>query len=363
MITLGVEEEYLLVDAVTGRPAPQGDKVRSAAGLKPFVAAQELHPELSQAQVEAVTPVCGTLDEVGGHLLRLRHAVTAAAEALGCPVLASGTPPSHTRSVPVTDSPRYRAMQRQAPQLVAEQLVNGMHIHAAVPDRLTGVQVLDRIRPWLPVLTAMSANSPLWEGEDTGFATWRTLIYDRWPVSGVPPYFADDTDYDRRVQRLLDAGVIADTGQLYWQARLSEHYPTLEIRCFDVQLGTDEAVLFAGMVRALVQRAIWDGAEDLPRPQPDPELLEGAMWQAARHGLSGDLIDPEGVRRRAGDVVCRLMRHVGPALEDAGDAREVRALVHRLLQLGTGADRQRQALAHGGIAEVTDMITGMSSSS
>lgn len=362
MITLGVEEEYLLIDAVTGRLAPQGDKVRTAAGLKPFVSDQELHTELSQAQVEAVTPVCGTLDEVGGHLLRLRHAVTAAAEGLGCRVLASGTPPAHNPSVPVTDRPRYRAMQRQAPQLVAEQLVNGMHIHAAVPDRPTGVQVLNRIRLWLPVLTAMSANSPLWEGEDTGFATWRTLVYDRWPVSGVPPYFADDTDYDRRVQRLLDVGVIADTGQLYWQARLSERYPTIEVRCFDVQLRTDEAVMFAGVVRALVQRAMWDTTEGAPVWQPGPEMLDAAMWQAARHGLSGDLIGPDGERRRAGDVVCRLICHVGRALEYAGDAREVRALVHRLLQLGTGADRQRQALARGGVAEVTEMITGMSGS-
>ncbi|MFG2881424.1 glutamate--cysteine ligase [Streptomyces sp. NPDC048297] len=361
MITLGVEEEYLLIDTVTGRLAPHGDKVRTAAGLKSLVADQELHTELSQAQVEAVTPVCGTFDEVGGHLLRLRHAVAAAGQALGCRVLASGTPPSRTQSVPVTDSPRYRAMQRQAPQLVAEQLVNGMHIHAAVPDRPTGVQVLNRIRPWLPVLTAMAANSPLWEGEDTGFATWRTLIYDRWPVSGVPPYFADDIDYDRRIRHLLDTGVITDTGQLYWQARMSERYPTIEIRCFDVQLRTDEAAMFAGVVRALVQRAMWDATAGEPERHQDPELLKAAMWQAARHGLSGDLIDPDGERRRAGDVVCRLMRHVGRALEDTGDAREVRALVHRLLQQGTGADRQRQALARGGLAEVTDMITDMSS--
>jgi carboxylate-amine ligase len=361
VITVGVEEEYLLVDRATGRLAAHGDKVRTAAGLERFVAAEEIHTELLQAQVEVVTPICGSLEEVGGHLLRLRHAVSAAAEALGCRILATGTPPLCAQSVPVTDRPRYRAMQRQAPQLVAEQLVNGMHVHAAVPDRRTGVEVLDRIRPWLHVLTAMSANSPLWEGEDTGFASWRTLVFDRWPVSGVPPYFADDTDYDRRVRRLLDTGVIADTGQVYWQARLSERHPTLEVRCCDVQLRTDEAVMFAGLVRALVQHAMWDAEAGEPRPEPDPELLEAAMWQAARHGLSEDLLDPDGEPHRAGDVVCGLMRHVGPALEQAGDAREVRALVHRLLREGTGADRQRQARALGGGAAVIDMITAVSS--
>ncbi|MFF5029832.1 carboxylate-amine ligase [Streptomyces collinus] len=361
MITVGVEEEYLLVDEATGRLAAHGDKVRAAAGLEPFVVAEEIQSELLQAQVEVVTPICGSLDEVGGHLLRLRHAVGAAAEALGCRLLASGTPPLRLEPVQVTDAPRYRAMQRQAPQLVAEQLVNGMHIHAAVPDRGTGVEVLTRLRPWLPVLTAMSANSPMWDGEDTGFATWRTLVFDRWQVSGIPPYFTDDADYDRRVQRLLDCGVISDTGQLYWQARLSERFPTIEVRCFDVQLRTDEAVMFAGLVRALVQRAIWDADAGEPRPAPDPELLDAAMWQAARQGLSGELIAPDGVARRAGDVVCELMRHVGPALEHAGDAREVRALVHRLLQGGTGADRQREALAQGGVSAVTDMIATVSS--
>ena len=360
MITVGVEEEYLLIDPATGLLAAQADKVRAAAGVQPFAAAEEIQPELLQAQIEVATPVCATLDEVGGHLLRLRHAVGSAAESLGCRLLASGTPALSVAPVPVTDRPRYRGMQRQAPQLVAEQMVNGMHVHAAVPDRRAGVEVLDRLRPWLPTLTAMAANSPLWDGKDTGFATWRTLIFDRWPVSGVPPSFADDADYDRRVQRLLATGVITDTGQLYWQARLSERYPTIEVRCFDVQLGPDEAVMFAGLTRALVQRAVWDSAAGEPRPEPEPELLKAAMWQAARHGLSGSLIAPDGAQHRAGDVVYRLMRHVGPALESAGDTREVQALVHRLLREGTGADRQRQALARGGIAAVTAVVTGTS---
>jgi carboxylate-amine ligase len=357
MTTVGVEEEYLLVDPVTGLLAPYAEKVRAAAGVEPFVTSREIQSELLQAQIEVATPVCGTLEEVGGHLLRLRHAVAGAAEAHGCRIMASGTPLRREAvPVPVTEQTRYKAMQRQAPQLVAEQMVNGMHVHVGVPDRHVGVEVLNRLRVWLPTLTGMAANSPLWEEHDTGFASWRTVVFDRWPVSGIPPYFADEKDYDVRIQRLLATGVINDAGQVYWQARLSERYPTVEVRCLDVQLRTADAVMFAGLVRALADTAVREAAAGVAPAEPDMELLRVAMWQAARHGLSGDLVDPAGRRRRAGDVVCGLLEHVAPALEEAGDSREVTALVHRLLREGTGADRQRQVLAEGGLDAVAEMI-------
>jgi carboxylate-amine ligase len=357
MMTLGVEEEYLLVDPDTGRLAPYAEKVRAAAGLRPFVATEEIQPELLQAQVEVATPVCATLEEVGGHLLRLRHAVAGAAEENGCRLMASGTPPfPEDRPLPISDQTRYRALQRRAPQLVAEQMISGMHVHVGVPSRSVGVEVLNRIGVWLPCLTAMAANSPLWDGHDTGFAGWRTVVFSRWPVSGVPPRFTDAADYDERVRRLVSAGVIGDAGQLYWQARLSERCPTVEIRCPDVQLRTDDAVLIAGLIRALVGAAIRDVKAGCPPDEQSPEMTRAAMWQAARHGLSGDLIDRTGRRRRAGDVVAGLLEHVRPALDATGDTREVTSLLHRLLQQGTGADRQRQALAEGGLAAVVDMV-------
>jgi len=357
MTTIGVEEEYILVDAATRRLSPYGEKVRTAAGLEPFVTPDEIQLELLQAQVEVATPVCGTLQEVGGHLLRLRHAVARAAEMYGCRILASGTAPMvHDAPVPVTDKARYRAMRLQAPQLVAEQMVNGMHVHVAVPGRRVGVEVLNRLRPWLPTLTAMGANSPLWDGHDTGFASWRTIVFDRWPVSGLPPRFTDDTDYDQRVGRLLSTGVIADSGQLYWQVRLCERHPTVEIRCLDVQMRADGAVMFAGVVRALVETALHEAATGRTVPDTSPELLKAAMWQAARHGLSQELIDPGGRRCPARDVVYQLLEHISPALEDAGDTREVAALLDHRLRHGTGVDLQRRALAQGGVDAVIDMI-------
>ncbi|WP_175407402.1 glutamate--cysteine ligase [Streptomyces sp. TRM64462] len=358
MITVGVEEEYLLVDPVTCLPVPLADDVRAAAGLGPFVDAKEVQSELLQAQIEVATPVCSDLDEVGGHLLRLRHALGTAAEKNGCRIVATGTAPYRDSTpVPVTEKARYLAMRSQAPQLVAEQLVNGMHVHVGVPDPATAVAVMNRIRPWLPVLVAMSANSPLWDGHDTGFASWRTVIFGRWPVSGPPPEFAGIEDHDSRIRTLLDSGAISDTGQIYWQARLSDHYPTLEVRCMDVQLRADTAVMFAGIVRAMVATAL--RAEETGAPPPPacpPEQLLAANWYAARHGLSDLLMDPEGRCRRAGDVLCLLLDSVAPGLEETGDAREVTSLVHRLLQQGTPADQQRRALAEGGVAALAHLL-------
>ncbi|MGW1952803.1 carboxylate-amine ligase [Streptomyces sp. NPDC001920] len=357
MTTVGVEEVYLLLDPVTGLPVPQADKVCASADVARLVADHEVQHELLQAQVEVAVPPCHTLEEVGGHLLRLRHAVGVAAEEHGCRLAACGTSPlRHGRPVAVTDEARYRAMVAQAPQLVAEQLVNGMHVHVAVPDREAGVQVLNRIRVWLPTLTAMSANSPLWDGHDTGFASWRTVISSRWPVSGIPPSFRDAEDYRRRVRGLLDAGLIADTGQLYWQARLSAAEPVVEVRCMDVQLGVDEAVMLAGSVRALVETALAEADAGAPVRDRPPELLHAALWHAARHGLGDTLVDPAGTLQRAGDVLYEFQRHVGHALEASGDTRQVTSLIHRLLQNGTGADRQRAALAEGGLRAVTDLI-------
>jgi carboxylate-amine ligase len=259
--------------------------------------------------------------------------------------------------VPVTAKARYRTMSGDAPQLVDEQLINGMHVHVAIPDRDTGVGVLNRIRPWLPVLVALGANSPLWEGGDTGFASWRTVVFDRWPVSGPPPAFVDDADYRARTQALLDLGVIRDRGQLYWQARLSERYPTIEIRALDVQLEVQDAVTLAGIVRALVVQALRAHRSGAPVDPVPGELLAAMTWHAARHGLDRELADPlTGRRHPSRETVARLMEHLAHALTECGDLERVMSGVGQLLRRGNGAQRQRTAFADGGLEAATRLI-------
>jgi len=359
MLTIGVEEEYLLLDPGSGLPVAGSVRVRTAARLMASVASREVEPELLQAQVEIGTPVCESLQQVGDNLTRLRGAVRAAAAQFGSTVAACGAAPARgVLPVPVTAEERYRAISEDAPQLVDEQLINGMHVHVGIPDADAAVGVLNRIRPWLPVLVALGANSPLWDGGDTGFASWRTLVFGRWPVSGPPPAFADAADYRARTRALLDAGTIMDLGQLYWQARLSERYPTIEIRALDVQLEITDAVTLAGIVRALVGRALHDHRSGTARPEAPGELVRAATWQAARHGLDGDLVDPLTDRpRSARQVVGTLMEYLAPELRESGDQRRVAWGVARLLRQGNGAQRQRRAFAAGGPDAVMAMIT------
>ncbi|MEW1908192.1 glutamate--cysteine ligase [Kitasatospora sp. NPDC085895] len=358
MLTIGVEEEYLLISPATGVPVARAAHVLAEAGLHPAVTHGEVQRELLQAQLEVATPVCRSLDELGGHLLRLRHCLTGAAEACGCRLAACGSAPFTDRlPVPVTPSARYRRMRRDAPALTDEQLINGMHVHVGVPDRAAGVAVLNGLRPWLPVLTALGANSPLWRGRDTGFASWRTVVFGRWPVSGVPPSFADGADYDRRIHRLVATGLIRDTAQVYWQARLSERYPTVEVRTTDVQLRADEAVLLAGLVRALAARAL-DPRRVAAVPPAPPEFLQTAAWYAARHGLAERLPDPvTGSLVSAAEAAATLLACVGPELTADGDLERVEEGLHRLLAEGNGAVRQRRELRQTGRKGLVRMIT------
>ncbi|MDY0810634.1 glutamate--cysteine ligase [Kitasatospora purpeofusca] len=364
MVTVGVEEEYLLIDAATGVPVARAEQVRRTADLQPAVEAAEVQRELLQAQLEIATPVCRTLEEVDTHLKRLRRALSVSARVHGCRLAACGAAPFADRlPVPVSDTPRYRAMRAEAPQLTDEQLITGMHVHVGVPDRGAGVAVLNGLRPWLPLIVALSANSPLWHGVDTGFASWRTVVFGRWPVSGVPPVFDGATDYSRRVHSLVETGLIRDVGQLYWQARLSERYPTVEIRSMDVQLRVDEAVMLTGLVRAVAATLLVDHRRHRPlpgpgpAPHPHPEALAAALWYAARHGCADRLYDPlTGTLDTPPAVVARVLDVLGPALARSGDASRVEPVLRRLLHDGNGAARQRRELRRGGRAALLGLV-------
>src|SRR3954471_6222754 len=286
------EEEYLLLDARTGRPAPLSERVRAEAERRPALQAQDVQGELVQEQVEVATPICRELDEAAGHLLRLRHELATAAEVHGARLAAIGAAAWREQGGGiVSEDLRYQDINSLAPGLVREQLINGLHVHVAVPTPAHGVEVLNRLRPDLPLLLAMSANSPYWQGRDSGFASWRTVHYRRWPVAGPPPHFADEHAYRQCVQSLLGSRAIVDTGQLYWQARVSERYPTVEVRCADAQLRADDGVLLAGVVRALVMTALEDMRAGHDHPPVPTELLIAAVWSAARHGLDDDFFD------------------------------------------------------------------------
>jgi carboxylate-amine ligase len=329
-----------------------------------LVAAEgEVQPEFLQVQLEIATPVCTGLDEVAGQLLRLRHLLGGAAEQAGCRLAACGAAPvSAGGPIAVTAEARYLSMRGDAAQLADEQLINGMHVHVGLPDRETRVDLLNRLRPWLVVITALAANSPLWHGRDTGFASWRSLVFGRWPVTGVPPLFRDAEDYDARVDGLVDRGLIADRRQVYWLARLSDRYPTVEVRAADVQLRVDDAVMIAGLVRALAMTLLEDESSRRLSAACPPEILGAGAWRAARHGVTGDLLDPwTGYERKAKDVLADMVDYLRPALRQAGDAREALPHLERLMDEGNGAERQRRTLHERGWTGLNEFIVSQTS--
>jgi glutamate---cysteine ligase / carboxylate-amine ligase len=356
LLTLGVEEEYQIVDAATGELSPAVEAVIEAARGSLGDAAQH---ELHSSQVEGGTPVCSTLGEVRAELVRMRRALLGAAREAGCRILAAGTHPSSSwRTQEVTPTERYLWLAAEHRRVAHETLIFGCHVHVACGDPETTIQVLNRSRPWLPALLALSVNSPFWEGTDTGFSSYRTLVFRRWPTAGAPLLFTGRAEYERLVAALTGVGAISDPTRLYWDLRPSHRYPTVEFRVSDVCARVDEAVMIAGLSRAVARTARDEHAAGRPLEHVRPELLEAAIWLAARDGLEEELIDPLSSRRvTAAALVERLLDHVGPALEEQGDLELVTGLVQETLSAGTGASRQRAALRRRGrMRDVVELL-------
>ncbi|WP_159929574.1 carboxylate-amine ligase [Rhodococcus sp. WAY2] len=350
--TIGVEEEFILVDSHTGVPLLSNAAV-AAAGTALGI---DLQLELSQCQIEAATPVCARISDLDRALCRTRSLAVAAAARSGTRLLAAGVPVLGPLPRAITDTPRYRRMADGFGAL-AEQVICGCHVHVCVPDRDTAVQVSNHLRPWLPTLLALTANSPIAANVDTGYASWRHILWARWPSAGPPPYFRSARHYDAAVATMLDCGSILDPAMVYWDVRLSAHLPTIEIRISDVPATVHETVLLAVLVRALVTTALSAlDRGDLARPVGD-DLLRAACWRAARDGLTGHGIDTAAQNViPAPRLLALLLAHVRTALEDTGDYAGTRAAVAWVLAHGNGAVHQRRALRTGTLADVVRTV-------
>ena len=355
--TIGVEEEYLVLDAVTRAPVPAGDLVVRRAHQR---LGDAVHTELQRAQLEVNTPVCPTLAEVRDHLVHLRREVSSAAASEGAVVAATGTHPvaSWRDHASITPTEPYLRLERDYQQLAREQLICGCHVHVGIADAELAIQVMNRVRPWLSVVLALAANSPFWAGIDTGYASYRTEIWRRWPTAGTPEVFSDRAEYEELVEALVVTGSIDAPARIYWDVRPSARFPTLELRVTDVCTTVDEAVMVAGLVRGLARACALEAAAGVPLPRPRAELLRAATWRAARYGVEADLVDVLGGRAvAASDLVGALLDFVRPSLEELGDWGETSDQVGAVLAHGNGAVRQRAAYARrGNIEDVVDLV-------
>lgn len=344
-MTVGVEEELLLIDADSGELVPRArDVMPRVHGTN----GSHTQNELNLCQVEIDTPVCTSLDEVEEALHELRGSLADAAAELGYRVLPASTHPFSTWTDQQVDRDvaRFDWMVDRYRLLAAEQVICGAHVHVGLGGGETDIRVMNRIRAWLPVLLALSANSPSWEGRDSGYASYRTEVWVRWPTAGFPPLLEDREEYDRTVTDLIGAGIVPDDSFLYWYLRPSSTHATMETRSLDTPLRVEDTVAIAGLVRALA----WRYATEEPAvPLLRHQVLEAAMWQAARYGVDDELLHPgTGRPAHADEVVEALLDAARPGLEHHGDTERVAAAVKRILGQGNGATVQREVRDEGG---------------
>jgi carboxylate-amine ligase len=353
--TMGVEEEFLLVNPRTGHASPCAEAVLARYHHHgPLPDGVRVHRELRLTQIEAASGVCTTAAELRDQLTAARRVLAGAAAAEDCALLATGTPlgPGPATPPPAATG-RYADIDAAYGAVVADYEACGCHVHVGVADRDTAVAVVNHLGRRLPTLLALSANAPFDHGRDTGYHSWRMVLQSRFPGSGIAPHLRDHAEHRRVVGTLVDCGALVDPDQTFWLARPSGRFPTVEFRVADTALTVDHAVLQALLSRALVRRALDDLSRGREAAPLSPQVAAAAVWTAARHGLTGPLVDAlDETTRPAWTLVEALLEHVRTALEETGDLAEVQALVAALRADGTGSAQQRAVAGRGTAAAV-----------
>ncbi|RUR00852.1 carboxylate-amine ligase [Labedella endophytica] len=342
MRKIGVEEELLLVHPVDGRPLALSERALADGH------ADHLQSELQQEMIEIATAPMRGLADLEADLRGHRRRADDRARSLGARTVAVASSP-----VPVEPHPsrgaRYDWIADRFGVTARRTMVCGCHVHVDVGSREEGVAVLDRIRVWLAVLTALSANSPFHGGLDTGYASYRSQVWSRWPSAGALPVLGSVEALDAFERELLASGVLLDRGMLYFDVRLSDRYPTIEVRVADVCMDLGDTVTIAALVRALVETAAAEWRSGAAPPVRSAAALRLASWRASAEGIDGSLVHPlTGEPALAIDVVDALLRHTSEALDATGDRQRVESGVADILRRGTGSERQRAVHAREG---------------
>ncbi len=297
-----------------------------------------------ESTVEAATGVCATIDDARRDLLALRRGIADAGEPIGLLIAAAGTHPfSRSEEQRITANDRYRALIDQLQYVARRELVFGMHVHVAVPDPETCIKVLEGVVIELPLLLALSVNSPFWRGQETGLQSTRTAVFAGFPRSGLPPRFDSYEDYAESVAWLEETGTIDDYTHLWWDVRPHPRLGTIELRVPDCQFDVEYALALDGVRAGAGQEPHRGRRSTTTRPLSYHRMLAAEnKWLAARYGLEAGLLDlasGERVKIRASDLAARRLAELMPHARELGCDDALRG-VERILSNGTGAQRQ-----------------------
>jgi carboxylate-amine ligase len=339
--TLGVEEEFHLVEAETLRLAARPELAECAARQQ---LGPHLHAEMLTSQLESATDICSDLHELRCALVNGRREAAAAAAGVGARLLATSTHPLAPRSdIDILALPRYAQLEHRFGSVVRELNLTGCHVHVSMPDLPTAVAIMSHARPYLPVLAALTASSPFQEGCDTSYASLRLAWLGLWPQGGPPPRLQSAEEYQATVDQLIAVGLIEEATGLLWEVRPSARYPTLEFRIGDVCTEVDDVLLHAALVRSLVRTLAVRVARGEPAPILADSVLRAARWRAARYGLAGRLWSPVRAALVPGvAAVAELLTELHPDLDEHDELCLVEDLWTQLGSRGTSADRQRR---------------------
>lgn len=354
--TLGVEEEYMVIDPETRELKSHDQKIVEIASqvLKDHVKA-----EMHQAVVEVGTGICKDVDEARTDIVRLRKYVADVAKGLNLKIGAAGTHPfSHWSTQLITPNPRYDEIVNEMQEAARSNLIFGLHVHVGISDKNTAIHIMNTVRYFLPHIFALSTNSPFWEGRNTGFKSFRTKVFDKFPRTGVPDYFNDWDDFKNYVNLLIKTSCIDNAKKIWWDVRVHPFFDTVEFRICDVPLLVDETIAITALFQALVAKLYKLRMQNMSFIMYTRALINENKWRASRYGIDGKLIDfGKQAQVDTRELILELLDFVDDVVDDLGSRKAI-DYVKKMLQNGTGADRQLRVYEQTkSLTSVVDYIT------
>ena len=344
--TLGIEEEFQVIDPHTRDLTSHIHQIIDEG--KTFLL-EQVKNEMHTAVVEVATNICEDIADARREVTKLRSAIFEQAAKERLLIASAGTHPfARWADARITDAPRYKEIVDELQDAARGNLIFGLHVHVGIPDRETGLQISNVVRYFLPHIFALSTNSPFWEGRDTGYRSYRTKVFDKFPRTGIPEAFSSAAEYDSYVQLLVKTGCIDNGKKIWWDLRLHPVFDTIEFRVCDVPMRVDETIALAAVMQALVVKLYNLMKSNLSFRTYRRALISENKWRASRYGIDGKLIDfGKQIEVPTRDLIIELLAFIDDVVDDLGSRKEIE-YIHQILKMGTGADRQRAEFERNG---------------
>ncbi len=345
-LTIGIEEEYQIIDPDTGELTSY---VQELLEQGRWILQDQIKPELMQSQLEVGTHICRNVKEARQELVRLRRSVSELTDRNGLQMIAASTHPfSQWADQKVSPGERYIKLQEDFGEVARRLLIFGMHVHIGIEDKEVLIDVMNQVQYFLPHILALSTSSPFWEGRDTGLKSYRSVVFESLPRTGLPPAFQSWAAYQRSIDILVKTNCIDDPSKIWWDVRPHPKFPTLEFRIADICTTIDEAICITALLQAIVAKLITLRRDNISWRRYPRHLIIENKWRAIRYGLDGKLIDfgkREEIPLRL--LATELLDIVDDVVDELGVREDVEFL-HTMLEQGSSADRQLRVFRETG---------------